>query len=115
MTAGDLILRAFSRLTALRENIPDDTKVPEKWARDFHDIITSLEQAATLGLNEFYVPNSEFGRRASGGNYLTGETYYMDGLWVERARLLQQIDSLLHYFTGLSSEQEKRIGFHVDR
>jgi hypothetical protein len=43
---------------------------------------------------------------------MTNDVTYLEGLWCERAILMQKLDSVLVYFTGLQDREENKIGFH---
>lgn len=113
MPNGDQLLRGYARLNALRANLPERYEVEESWVHEFHAVVASMEAALAIDLAEFRVPEKAIARSISSGNYLTGKVTYRDGLWCERSVLMQKVDSLLLYFSGLQSGDEKRIGFHV--
>ena len=112
MANGDQLLRAHARLQALKANLPEMYEVEDSWVLEFHECLANVESATAMHLDEFRVPQRAVKRSIDGGNYITGEVTYRDGLWCERTVLLQRIDSVLLYFQGLQSGQEKRIGFH---
>jgi hypothetical protein len=103
MTNGDQILRAYATLSSLRDNIPEGYKVHEKWVHEYNGAIEKLEKALGIDLTDFKVPNNELKRSKASGN--------RDGLWCERAILMQKLASTLAYFTGLQGGQERQIGF----
>lgn len=111
MSNGDEVLRAYSILTALRDNIPQGRNVKAKWAEEFNATIRKLEQSLSISLEEFKVPEIELHRLNEPSNYLTGEVRQREGLWCDRAVLMQRLASVLNYFTGLQAGQEKQIGF----
>lgn len=111
MTNGDQILRAYATLSALRDNAPEGYEVHEKWVHEYNGAIENLEKSLGIDLTEFKVPNNELQRSIASSNYVTGQVTYRDGLWCERAILMQKLASVLAYFTGLQGGQEKQIGF----
>ena len=111
MTNGDQILRAYSTLSSLRDNVPKGYEVHEKWMHEYNGAIERLEKSLGIDLTEFKVPNSGLQKSIVSSNYMTGRVTYRDGLWCERAILMQKLASVLVYFTGLQGGQEKHIGF----
>lgn len=111
MTNGDQILRAYAILRSLSENVPVSYEVDEKWVHEYNGAIEKLERSLGTDLADFMVPNSELRRSIASRNYRTGRITYRDGLWCERAILMQRLASVLAYFTGLQGGQEKQIGF----
>lgn len=73
--------------------------------------VEKLEKSLGIDLQEFKVARNALEKSAASSNYLTSGTTYRDGLWCERAVLMQKIDSILTYFTGLQGKQDKQIGF----
>jgi hypothetical protein len=110
MSKADQLLRASSRLKALRANLPDGFEVEDIWVKEFHSCLAVVERATGMVLEEFAVPSSLLKRSVSGGNYVSGEVYYRDGLWCERRILLHRIDAVLLYFEGLRARDDKAIG-----
>ncbi len=112
MNNGHQILRSYSLLSSLKENIPDTFEISETWVKEYHEAIDKLEAATGLGLQEFRVPHECLYRSVSSYNYLSHETTYRKGLWCERSILMHKLMAVLTYFTGLQSDQDKRIGFN---
>jgi hypothetical protein len=111
MANEDEVLRAYSILASLRKNVPQGRNVQAKWANEFNAALAKLEKSLAISLEEFKVPEAEFHQLVGSRNYLTGEVGHMPGLWCDRDFLMQRLDSVLNYFTGLQGEGEKRIGF----
>tara|TARA_B100000315_G_scaffold74487_1_gene68241 strand:- start:325 stop:675 length:351 start_codon:yes stop_codon:yes gene_type:complete len=111
MNQGDLITRAYSILTSLKNNIPDAYEIQQKWPLQFNDEVNRLEKALQVDLSEFKVPESELHRSVVSYNTLSDETNYREGLWIERSSLMHKLESLLTYFSILNSPEEGKIGF----
>src|ERR1051326_6337492 len=112
MGNGDQILRSYSILSSLKENIPKGHEISDTWVNEYHSALEKLELSIGIDLSEFKVPREQIVKSVSGGNYLTGEVTYALGLWCERSILIHKLNSVLTYFTGLQSGGEKKIGFH---
>lgn len=113
MTQGDQLLRAHSMPISLRDNLPNNNYINEKWAGEYNRAVDKVESAVGMDLQEFKLPSSELQRVPSSGNYLTKEVTYRDGLWCERSFLMQRFGSILIYFTGLQSDNQRQIGFRA--
>jgi len=108
----DELARAYSTLTALRQNVPDKYEVDQSWVDDFHSVLDKIEKATSSNLAEFRVSQSELRRHKSGSNYLTGEVQYDGRTVVERARFLTKVDAVLAYFQYQTAKETKgSIGF----
>jgi hypothetical protein len=103
MTKQDQILRAHAILTALKSNVPQSFEVPDRWVSDFHTAIDKIEKATSIDLAEFRIDPSELKKSVSSSNYMSGEVNYRPGLWCKREILMQKLDSVLTYFSGLQS------------
>lgn len=104
MTRGDALLRAHSILSALQRNVPTGPDVESHWVDQFHAALDRIETAVEVDLSEFRVPQNAIDPKSD---------YYTRGLWCERALLIQKLDALLAYFSGVQREEEKRIGFQL--
>ncbi len=111
MGTNDEILRAYALLTSLRQNLPGHPEVEERWVREYHEAVTKIEGATKKDLSEFRVSHDSLERLVASSNYLTGEVTYRNGLWCERSVLLQKIDAILTYFTGVQAPDKDKIGF----
>ena len=112
MNDGDQILRAYAAITSMRANVPERHEVEERWVNEFNTAIEKLEKSLGIDLQEFKVPQDALKRFVASCNSLTGDVTYLDGLWCERAILMQKLDSVLVYFTGLEDREDNKIGFH---
>jgi hypothetical protein len=112
------IIRAYARLTSLKDNLQSVYSINEKYIKEYHEIIQIIEEALNISLKEFKIPENEIkhelrsswpsipslGRKA-------GATYSKDR-YCERALFMSKLDALLSYFKikYLSSEKTE-IGF----
>jgi hypothetical protein len=112
MNDGDQILRAYAIITSIRANVPERHEVEERWVIEFNAAIQKLEKSLGIDLQEFKVPQDALKRFVASCNSQTGDVTYLDGLWCERAILMQKLDSVLVYFTGLEDREDNKIGFH---
>jgi hypothetical protein len=96
MSDDDQILRAYATITSMKANVPERPQIEERWV---------IEQ-------EFKVPQDALKRFVASCNSLTNDVTYLEGLWCERAILMQKLDSALVYFTGLQDREDNKIGFH---
>ena len=112
MNADDQILRAYAAITSIRAHVPERPQVEERWVDEFNAAIEKLEKSLGIDLQEFKVPQDALKRFVASCNSLTGDVTYLDGLWCERAILMQKLDSVRVYFTGLQDREDNKIGFH---
>lgn len=108
----DKILRAYTRLIALKKNLPSGHDIHEKYVKEYHKIINTLSTEANTSLGEFKIPTAEIKPIWTGSNYLTGENFYSEGNYRERILFLSKLNALLSYFQIKYLSQEKPdIGF----
>lgn len=115
----DTICRSYSRLTALKANLPTiGWGIEEKFIKEYHYILVALEEAMEMTLGEFRIPDNELQRamtsHTSSDPYFGGEeeTTYTNERYCSRDYVLSKVDALLTYFQILTSPQEKpSIGF----
>jgi len=98
----DSLLRAYTRLKGLKENLPENTIIPTNHINDYHNIIDSLEEETNLSLSEYRIPNTEI------NEYRMGT---LEGC--EKSFFMSKVDALLSYFelTYPSEEEKTEIGF----
>jgi hypothetical protein len=111
MANVDILRRAYSRLLALKQNLPKSSSVEEKYVREYHAIIDSLEKEG-FELTEFKISVSEVRNRVTSYNYLSGEKMYSDKRYVEKSFFASKLDALLGYFTLTIDDKKPSIGFH---
>ena|SRR3989338_1661033 len=111
----DKIIRLYSRLKSLRDNLPQHDILHERYVNEYHGILVELQKVATLDLSEFRIPDGELKRRVISGNYVTGEVKYSNERECAKHYFLAKIDAILGYFEikFSSKEEEKRIGFNA--
>lgn len=106
MANTDQISRAYSFLLSIKNNIPEDFEVEDRWVKDFNNEVDRLEKSLGFDLQDFKVNMSEL--RKSIASYAPpdpwsegteGETIYRPGLWIDRSRLMVKVDSLLNHFS----------------
>ena len=112
MSDDDQILRAYATITSMKGNVPERPQIEERWVIEFNTAIEKLEKSLSIDLQEFKVPKDALKRFVASCNSLTNDVTYLEGLWCERAILMQKLDSVLVYFTGLQDREENKIGFH---
>ena len=112
MSDDDQILRAYATITSMKANVPERPQIEERWVIEFNTAIEKLEKSLSIDLQEFTVPQDALKRFVASCNSLTNDVTYLEGLWCERAILMQKLDSVLVYFTGLQDREDNKIGFH---
>ena len=112
MSDDDQILRAYATITSIRANVPERHEVEERLVKEFNLAIAKLEKSLGIDLEEFKVPQDALKRFVASCNSMTNDVTYLEGLWCERAILMQKLDSVLVYFTGLQDQEDNKIGFH---
>lgn len=116
---NDAILRAYTRLKALRQNLPKIARwgVEEKFVHEYHEILVKLESATEFDLGEFKIPDSEIQRKMESyvpANPLWNtpeETVYTEERYVDQNYMLSKFDAVLGYFEMCTSPEKYRIGF----
>lgn len=111
MSNGDQLLHSYSIISSLKINIPDGYEINDTWVREYHSALEKMEKELALDLTDFKVPSEEVKRSVASSNYISGKVSYRDGLWCKRAILMHKVDSVLAYFSGLQSGEERKIGF----
>lgn len=112
MNHDDQILRAYAVITSIRANVPERHEIEARWVNEFNGAIEKPEKSLGIDLQEFKVPQDALKRFVASCNSLTNDVTYLEGLWCERAILMQKLDSVLVYFTGLQDREDYKIGFH---
>ena len=97
---ADKILRAYTRLRGIKDNLPENSFIRVHHVIDYHDIIDSLENETGLSLSEFRIPETEIFE-----NQLT-----IKGCL--KSFIMSKLDALLSYFElRFLSGKELDIGF----
>lgn len=112
MTDQDKLLRAYARLTALRDALPNGTFVSERFVTEYHQ---ALDHLGVLGVDvaEFRLLDGDITPRIASSNYLTGETRYTRERFVARALLLAKLTAVLSYFGMQIGHQDRPMGFRA--
>lgn len=100
MTSHDQVLRSRAILQALKANVPDDWDVEQKWVSEYHSAVKKASDALGVNLNEFMVPAGEV-RQVIAARSGNGTIHYRNGLWCQRAVLMQKLDALSAYLALL--------------
>lgn len=106
----DEILRGYSILSSLKSNIPDNYEIEKYWVDEYHFAIEKLEKSTNIDLSDFYVPDHRLHYPIDAAIDET-EIEYGKTLMCERSVLIQQLDAILIYFSGIQSGKDKTIGF----
>ena len=106
----DKLRRAFATLSSLRQNLPENYRLHEKYIIEYHKIIDDLRDQK-IDLDEFRIPEREVKPILVQSNYLTEESEYSRERYVEKAYFLMKLDALLGYFTLTIDDKKPRIGF----
>ena len=109
----DQILRAYSLIVGIKDNIPETFQVSSRWVTEYHEAVNKLETTLDIDLIEFKLKDNDLQRRVTSSNYITSETNYSRDSYCEKNLLLQKISAILAYFTGLQQGKEKQIGFYT--
>jgi len=111
--ADDKIIRLYSRLDSLKQNLPANTLIiNEKYVLEYHLIVDELSKITNSELSEFKIGDNEIKHRLISSNHRTKETNYSKERYCDRNFLLAKLDALLSYFQIKYLSQEKRtIGF----
>jgi hypothetical protein len=109
MMNESILKEAYSRLRALKDNLPNTYESDQTYVQEFHNILDILQKESGHNLGSFRVPESEMKRQSSGGNYISGEVYYTGRMVCPRTYLMMRIDGILNFF-AISSPKTK-IGF----
>ncbi|MCX6762180.1 MAG: hypothetical protein NT093_00145 [Candidatus Moranbacteria bacterium] len=109
--ASDKIIRFYTRLQSLKNNLSKQTSIKDIFVDDYHGIIDELSKTLTINLDEFKIPLGEV--RPYPTSYSgDGTTTYTDEAFCSDSLFFSKLDALLSYFQikYLSKEQPK-IGF----
>ena len=109
----DKLLKAYSRLTSIQKLLTSNIRggyVTEQYVVEYHSALDQVEEAG-FDLTDFRLPIAALERRSTGGNYLTGETYYSQYREVEHGLFLMKVQAVLDYFTLATQSPRRSIGF----
>jgi hypothetical protein len=112
MTDGDMLVRSYATLMALKGNLPEEYELDETWVRRFNSALEGIGKATGKDLADFTVRADDLHRSVASSNYVTGDVTYNEGLWCKRSLLMMKIDAVIAYCSGLQSDVQRRIGFN---
>ena len=92
------IKQAYSRLLALKDNLPQGFQADGTYVDEFHSILDTLQRESEQDLSAFRVPASEMMKQSSGGDDISGKVYYTGRKMCRRAFLMMRIDGVLGFF-----------------
>jgi len=109
------LAKAFARITALRENLPQTGSVHEKYVREFHEILGVLAEALGQDFNTFLVRSGELQQRVTSVRRASlrrpAHVHHSRDRFCERGVFLMKIDGLLAFFKMQQLPEKARIGF----
>lgn len=100
------IKKSYSYLVSLKETLPDNDPIHERFANTYNDQIGRLISLGFNDLEEFKVPSHEIKHSQMSGTMFSKEKY------VDRNFLLMKINAILNFFTV--SSEDKEIGFKLE-
>lgn len=100
------IKKAYSYLVSLKETLPNNDPIHERYANTYNNQIDRLIGLGFKDLEEFRVPSHEIKHSQIASTMFSKEKY------VDRNFLLMKINAILNFF-NVSSE-DKEIGFKLD-
>ena len=92
------IKQAYSRLLALKDNLPQGFQAEGTYVDEFHSILDTLQRESEQDLSVFRAPASEMMKQSSGGDDISGKVYYTGRKMCPRAFLMMRIDGVLGFF-----------------
>ena len=95
----DEVAQAYARLKSMQDNLPKHFEVDRKYVAEYHAILDLLQTASGSNLSGFRVPDTDIHDEVSGGNTITGKTYYSGRRVVQRSDLMMKVDGVLGFFT----------------
>lgn len=108
----DKILRLYLRLQALKQNLPTEKLIHQRYVEEYNNILVGLEQSSEINLAEFVILSQDLKRMSKSQVLLSnGDDLYSDDEYCEKELFLLKIDSLLSYFSVHLSREKPAIGF----
>ena len=98
---NDVIIRAFSMLQTLRNNVAELKLVEEKYEREYSYILDSLEEIG-IEVTQFRIPSLKIKPRLLSSN-ASGNKRYSEEKYVDKHYLLGKIDAILGFFDIITS------------
>src|SRR3984893_17754216 len=91
------VKQAYSRLLALKDNLPQGFQADGMYVDEFHSILDILHRESEQDLSAFRVPAREMMKESSGDD-ISGKVYYTGRKMCRRAFLMMRIDGVLGFF-----------------
>jgi hypothetical protein len=98
MDTSDKLIEAYSRLKALRQNLPETPFVQSLFATEYEEVRHLLQSASGKDLGGFEMPSNAFFTDRS-GPFCNGKM------------LLAKVEGLLSFFEFQMSDPKPKIGF----
>ncbi|MEK7600274.1 MAG: hypothetical protein AAB462_04540 [Patescibacteria group bacterium] len=105
-------LIAYSKVIALRDNLPASTSVESYYIEQYHSLLESFREVIGDDVDEFRVEDTEIKPRVISHGRSIG-TRYSAKSYCSKNKLLSKLEGLLNYITMQSpkEDKEKIIGF----
>lgn len=91
----------WARLLAFREHLPDNYELHERLVRRYHDVISQLETATGVSLQNFRIPDDEIRPKVvavrMGSFRRPGYVNYSDENYCERTNVLMRLDGVIRF------------------
>jgi hypothetical protein len=114
---NDTVIRAYATLISLRKNIGEipNIKIRETFVHEYHNVLDNLQKMG-VDLIEFRIPDSEVQPVDTAIQVITpGKSVYMPKYskekYVDKPFILTKIDAILGYFSIITAEKPRSIGF----
>lgn len=109
----DKLIRLYTRLDALKNNLSKDSGIPGNFVEEYHTIVDELAISTGLDLGEFKVPMSEVKPYPTGADY-DGNKTYTEEIFCSGSLFFSKLDALMSYFQiKYFSKENVKIGFDV--
>ena len=106
----DEVVRTYTMLSSLRNNIAEMTDVKETYVNQFHILLARLENMG-IHVSEFWIPDFAVKPRPVSTNTLTGETKYTKEKYIVKSIILAKLDAIFGYLEFITSERPTRTDF----
>lgn len=114
----DKLLRAYARLSSLKENLPNNL-IPETLVAEYHAALNHLEELG-FDIAEFKIPANLVTPTLTSFNYISGDRHYSDIRYVDRDFFMIKLSAAVSFFQLSMQSQEsptasRTIGFKGPR
>ncbi len=108
--SSDKVARAYARLVGLKESLPKQDLIPERFVEEYHEALQHLSDLS-IDIAEFKVRPEDLERIWEGSD--SRQSFYSKERYVSRALLLTKLTAVLTYFSLPDSSRgpERQIGF----